>query len=563
MADLTSGAINFTGLGNGTDFNQLIDGLINVEKNRVVRLENWKLGWETKNDQFKSLNTNMLSLKTTLESIDTMSEFLAKSVTSTDSTRLTATAGKDAQQASHTIEIGQLATTDVHITASGTSALTSSITTADTDFTFSYAGTSYTISNITAGTTLEGFVNIINNHADSRGKIRATTIYDGSSYHLQLNGAEQGADNQLIISNTGSLVFGAGDFNQTQDAVNSQIKVNGFPSAAGGWIERSTNTVNDIIEGITLNLNEAAIGTEIKINVNTDKDKVKENIVKFVDEVNLIRAQIKKMTQVDEEGKGSILTGNYGVDIVGQNLKNITADSGLGFTPFDPDTLLGDTYTSLSQIGILTDAVEGSTTYGLLKIDFEELDKALEADPDAVAELFSVKNQGESQSPDFTFTSLIDGTTKAGSYDIDIVSDGTQITSATINGEPAKISGWEITGLSGSATGLALRLDNTAAGNHAGTVSIKTGKAGEMIMELDELTKPYNEFTYEGGPLAVLQNNYNDIMDSIDDKIAYENTRINKMEANLKLKFARLDALLGQYQLRQGQLDSAAAQLPR
>jgi flagellar hook-associated protein 2 len=33
------------------------------------------------------------------------------------------------------------------------------------------------------------------------------------------------------------------------------------------------------------------------------------------------------------------------------------------------------------------------------------------------------------------------------------------------------------------------------------------------------------------------------------------------MERNLKLKFSRLDALLGQYDLLQGQLDSSLAQL--
>jgi flagellar hook-associated protein 2 len=82
-----------------------------------------------------------------------------------------------------------------------------------------------------------------------------------------------------------------------------------------------------------------------------------------------------------------------------------------------------------------------------------------------------------------------------------------------------------------------------------------------MITELEDLTRPYNKFTYEGGPLAVLQNNYKDIMDSIDEKIAFEEARIEKLERNLRLKYSRLDALLGQYQLQQGQLESALAQL--
>ena len=563
MADetYTSGAINFTGLGNGTDFNKLIDGLVDVEMNRVRRLEKWRAGWETKNDQFKSLNTQMLSLKTTLEGFDNVNEFLSKTVNSTDSTRLTATADSDAQEASHTIEIGQLATNDVHITKSGASALTSAITSTDTSFSFSYAGKSYTIDNISAGTTLEGFVNIINNHADSRSIIRASTIYDGSVYHLQLSGLEQGSDNQLVISNAGDIIFGASDFNQTQDAVNSQIRVNGFPSSGGGWIERSSNTINDVIEGITLNLNDAQVGTDVKLNIVTDTSGIKNNVLKFVEAVNVVRAQIQAITEVDEEGQGAILTGNYGVDIVAQKLKNITADIGLGFVHWDQDTLTGDKYSALAQLGILTDAEEGSPSYGLLKLDDETFDKALADDPDAVAKLLAAKNYGESQSTDFTFTSLIDGSTKPGVYDVEIVSDGTQITSATINGVAAKVSGWEITGQSGDAIGLAIRLDNTASGTRSGTVSIKMGKTGEMIEELVELTKPYNEYTYEGGPLAVLQDNYSDIMDSIDDKIEYERTRIEKLERNLKLKFARLDALLGQYELRQGQLDASIAQL--
>ena len=561
MSDYTSGSINFTGLGNGTDFNELIDGLVKVEMQRVTRLETWKSSWEKKNEQFKNLNTQMLALKTTLEGFDTLNEFLSKTVNSADSRLLTATADSNAQETSHAIEIGQLATTDTHITASGVSSLSSSITSTDTSFTFSYAGKSYTLDNINAGMTMEGFVNLINNHANSRELIRASTIFDGSVYHLQLNGLDQGADNQLVISSAGDIIFNSSDFNQTQEAQNSQIKINGFPSAAGGWIERSSNTIDDVIEGVTLNLKDSAPGATVQLTVTTDEEGIKDNVVSFIKAVNTIRSQILAITDVDDEGEGSILTGNYGIDMISQNLKNITADIGLGFTHWDADTATGDRFSALAQIGITTDAEEGSTTYGLLKIEDEAFDKALKVDPDALARLFSAYYMGESESTEFTFQSLIDKTTKPGIYDVEVVSDGTKIISATINGEEASISGWEITGKSGDATGMAIRLDNTGAGTHSGTITVKLGKTGEMINELTELTKPYNEYTYEGGPLAVLQDNYKDIMDNIDDKIAFEQKRIDKLEANLKLKYARLDALLGQYTLQQSQLDAAIVQL--
>ena len=569
MADstYTSGAINFAGLGNGTDFNALIDNLIAVETNRVTRLETWKASWETKNAQFKALNTQMLSMKTTLEGFETMNKFMSKTVTSTDPTLLTATADGETQTGSHSIEVGQLASQDVQITTSGANSLDASITDTETFFTFSYGGVTHTLSNISPGTTLQRFVDIINNHADSRNFIRASTIFDGSLYHLQISGLDTGSDNQLVISNAGNVIFRGADFNETQNAENSQIRVNGFPPSGQGWIENSSNTIKDVIEGITLNLNDAQVGAEAKLNIVTDTEDIKNHVIAFVDAVNTVRAQIISITSVNDDGEGSILTGNYGVDIISQKLKDITASMGLGFSVFDPTDNSGDVYSALAQIGITTDAEEGSETYGLLKINGDMvkgipgLNDALRDNPAAVAELFAANFIGKSHSSDFTYTSLVEGTTEAGIYDIQIVSDGTTITSATINGEPAKVSGWGITGISGSALGLGIRLDNTTAGTYSGQVSIKTGKAGEMINALAELTKPYNEYTYEGGPLAVLQDNYRDIMDGIDDKIAFEKTRIEKMETNLRLKFARLDALLGQYELRQGQLDAATAQL--
>jgi flagellar hook-associated protein 2 len=579
MADstYTSGSINFTGLGNGTDFNTLIEGLVDVERSRVTRLENWKATWELKNEQFQELNTQLLSLKTTLEGLDSLNEFMTKGVASSNTNLLMATADADALESTHTVVINQLATNDILITNSGAGSLDSVITSSATSFSFSYGGESITINDIPAGTTLEGFVDLINNHPDSRGIIQASTIFDGTSYHLQLSGKGLGADNQLVISNAGTLMFGAGSFIETQNAQNSQIRVDGFPASNSGWIERDSNSVDDIISGITLDLKEASPGSVVSLTVTTDTDGIADNVTKFVESVNAIRAQIIALTKVDDtkggtstggnsltdttETKGSILTGNYGIDIISQNLKNITANIGVGFTPWDPDTLSGDKYSALSQLGIFTDAQQGSATYGLLTIDYDKLDEALQDDPTGVAELFSLAPTGVSRTTDFTFNSLIEGTTKPGEYDIEVVSDGTQILSATINGEEAAVSGWEITGLSGDALGMAIRLNNTGAGTYNGKVAVKTGKATEMINELTELTKPYNKYTFEGGPLAVLQNNYNDIMDSIDDKIAYEETRIEKLERNLRLKYSRLDTLLGQYQLRQGQLEAALAQL--
>ncbi|MBU1040941.1 MAG: flagellar filament capping protein FliD [Proteobacteria bacterium] len=559
----TSGQVNISGLGNGTDFNALIDGLVKAETVHITTLENWKQDWNDKVEQFQALNTKMLSLKTTLEGIDTMDSFVVKAVSTTDSTALTATADSTAQVSTHSVIVGQLAQNDILTTASGVSFLTTSVMTSNSNITFSYAGTSITLSNVSAGTTLTGLVNYINNNALCSGKIKATTIYDGSVYHLQIYGLGQGDANQVIISNTGGLVFQPAAFDNTQNAQSSHIKVDGYPVGAATWLSRDSNTVSDIVPGVTLNLKKADPTNVLQIDISTDKEAIKENIKTFVAQVNEVRTMIKEMTKVDttnaDSPKASLLTGNYAVQMISTQLKDVCADKALGFNYYSVSggTITGDYFSSLSQLGISTDSDQGSITSGLLVLDEDVLNSALATDPDAVAKLFAADYLGESQSPDFTYLSHIGGTTKAGSYEVSITTDGTGITSATINGHAAGIDGWRITGAYGyDEAGLVIQLDNQVLNNTTtGTVNLKLGKAGEMISKLKEITSSTT------GPLHILEENYGDITDSIDKKIDYETTRIAKLKASMQEKYARLDALLGKLAQQQTQLTSAITQL--
>lgn len=556
----TSGLINISGLGNGTDFNALIDGLVKAEQVTTNRLTAWRKEWTDKVTQFQYLNTQMLSLKTTLEGMDNMDSFMSKSVTSTDSTSLTASADSTALAATHSVIVGQLAQNDIMTTSSGVSSLTSAVATAETSITFSYAGKSYTISNIGAGTTLTGLVNFINNNAIANGKIRATTLFDGSVYHLQLYGMDQGAANQLVLSNTGSLVFGASSFTNTQNAQSALVKVDGYP-LGGNWLSRDSNTASDLIPGVTLNFKQADATTAIKIDVSTDPEKIKKNINTFISQVNQVRTLIKNMSKVstaDGKTTGSLLTGNYGVQLISTQLKDICADKGLGFNYYKTtgSTTSGDFYSSLSQLGITTDADEASTTAGMLILDEDKLNKALTERPDEVAKLFAADYVGDSDSQDFSYLAKIDGTTKAGSYEVKIITSAAGISSATINGQPAGIDGWKVTALTGDGAGMVLNLDNhTANQTFTGTVNIKLGKTGEMVEKLKQLTSETD------GPLKILEDNYGDITKSIDEKIAREKTRLATLKTNLQNQYARLDALLNTLTQKQNQLTSTIASL--
>ncbi|MFZ5810705.1 MAG: flagellar filament capping protein FliD [Thermodesulfobacteriota bacterium] len=549
----TSGAITFTGLGSGTDFDSIIEQLIEVETAyRVTPLEEWKATWEEKIEAFQELNTQMLALQTALEAIDTKGEFLVKTATSSDTTVLSATAGADAGVESHTIEVERLAQNAIMVTDNGYSSATQTINTSGAAriFAYEYAGETYSVT-VPIGATLTDLKNIINNDGDNPG-VKAAIINDGSSYYLQLRGMDTGDDATLAISATTTLAgFSSADFTTTQTNQDALLKVDGWPTGTtvpDDYISRSSNTIDDLIDGVTLNLRGE--GT-ITLTTEVDTEAVKANIETFVEQVNLVRTMILDLTKVDttaissvttsedttQTTGGSVLTGNYGIQLISSRLKDITASTGIGF---DWDL---DTYTSLSSIGITTDADEGSATQGLLIIDEDVLDAALENDIDSVAALFSADYEGSTNSSDFSYQSHITGITEAGTYEVAYTVSGGAITSATINGNAATISGNTITGQYGNPeSGLVLEVKNLTNGSYTGKAYMKLGKTGEMVDALGDLTNSTS------GPLAILEENYNDIIDGIDDKIADEEERIALKESRLREKYARLEALLGYYE---------------
>lgn len=546
----TSGGIYFSGIGSGTDFSSMIDKLVQVEQSRVTTYQTWKQSWAEKNTAFQTLNTTMLTLRTTLEGMDTINTFLKKSATSSDTTEMSATATGGADSGSYTYTIAQLAKNKMMVTASGYSSLTQSInsTNASESFVYTYKGT--TVSDtIPAGATLTDLVNIINAQSSNTG-VRASTIYDGTKYYLQFRGLDTGESAALVISGATNVSgFQASDFVTTQMNQDSKFKINGWP-LSNAYISRATNSVSDVIDGVTMNLLASGSGT---MTVATDVDAVVENVKSFVTQVNNVRSQLYDLTKYDSTNQqGSLLTGNYGLDMINSALEDITASAGLGFD------VNRDTYTSLSSLGLSTDADESSTTFGQILFDEDTFRAIMASNADAVGRIFAAQFQGDTNSADVSYNSYISGLTKAGEYSLNYTVSNGKLTSATIDGHPTIMSSNSnfITGMNGyDESGLVLRVNNLTNGTYSHNVYLRQGKTGELVDELGVLTDSTN------GPLAVLEENYSDIQTDIQNKIDSENVRIQTMATNLKDQYSRLDTLLGQYGQTQTSLQSYIAQL--
>lgn len=554
---LTSGSIRFTGLGSDTDFDSMINNLVKAEGYRVKQLQDWKKDWEGKIEAFEEVNSSLVTLETNLGKMDSVPEFFIKEATSSDTTVLSATASTEAEESAHSLEVNQLAQNEIMVSKAGFSSPDDQVSSSGAS-TFEYTYGSQTISvDVPDGTTLNGLINIINSDADNPG-VRAGSIKksDGD-YRLQLTGLDLGANNTLSISAgpdgfdfSGDTNVDDNDFSTVQNAQNARMKLDGFPDD-GTYIERSTNTVSDLINGVTLNLKDT--GTS-QVTVSNDDAAIMENVNGFVDEVNTVLSLFKDKMQVDkyntdDEAQAGVLTGNYGAQMAKQRIKDILSSKGLGFDR-DEDPLV-----SLGSVGITTVTDRSSPDFGLLQVDQTKMANSLEKNPEEVAELFSANGVAEANSSNFKIYSTVQGTTQAGVYDVQYSVDSTgTITSGTIDGYAASIEDNVLTVSEGGARGLAVQVDNLTQGDYSGSVSIKEGKAVQLKNSLHQMTA-------SDGTFNVLEDNYNDIVNNIDKKIEDELRRLDKYERNLRTKFAQVESLLGYYDNMQSMLDSQLEQL--
>jgi flagellar hook-associated protein 2 len=425
-------------------------------------------------------------------------------------------------------------------------------------FAFSYAGGATASISVANGATLADLAAAINASGANTG-VTATVLDMGAAagatrYRLMLQGKNTGSTNTITIDDGLTTLDGAGGtqnflsatFTTAQTAQNAQIRVDGYPAA--GFIERSTNTISDVIPGVTLSLVSSS-ATAVQVTINDDNAAIQEKIETMVQEYNNVISYVKEQTKYDElTGKAGILLGNYAVEIVKSEINAIGTSSAPGFK--DPN----DPYINLSQIGITTDSDQTSPTFGQLLIDNSTLSQAISDNPQAISNLMSSYFRGVSDDTTgkITYYSSIPGITQAGIFNVTATVAGGVLTGGTINGHAATVSGDTLNGQSGNPEyGLAVKVDLAADGTYNGTVRLQLGINGRFADKLEELLNA------NSGPVNVLIKNYQDIVDGIDSKIEFETRRVEGIRKRLTDQFARVEAILMQLNQQSAYLNQA------
>ncbi len=392
--------------------------------------------------------------------------------------------------------------------------------------------------------------------------------------------AEGASGYKLVYKDAnGEEVIPDGEKWYRQEAQDAEFYVN-------GWEQRftsSSNTFSEVIEGMEITVKSTG---KTVLNTTQDSEKIKENIQEVVEALNMVKGTILQLSKVDTEKDtgeydtdkmsssltwqmGSALTGNYGVQLVLSEYNNIVSGSSTGFAKKQSvDDVFGDLFTALSEIGINTNTSAGSENFGLLEIDDEKLDEALEKDSAAVIELLSSAMSGTTTSADFTVAST-GVSAKAGSYNVtyDVDANG-QATNVYINGvlaqnDPNFPGRWTVGDMHNEAAGVAIQFANggMAQGSYSSKINIRQGKLNELIEFLKRETVSSTVEGVEQGKIPTIIASFRESIEQLQDKIDSETSRIAAWEQREKLKYSRLEQTLTEYNSKLSTISSYAQQL--
>lgn len=369
-------SVQFWGLGSGlSNTSELIDAMLISETNKVSTYQSKISLANSKKSAWNDLKSSLESMNDMIKNLSGVGKQSFRVAKTNSDGYLNASVSSNALAMDYTVNVKQLATKHA-VSGNKVSNINESLNTSG-----SFKINNVEI-NVTAEDSLSSVMKKINSTVDSSGNSTGAHAYiiDGV---LVIESKETGVDNQLKfddsngILNSLGLIKDNGDLNTTKEAKNAIIEVNDI------LIERSSNTIEDAIDGVTLNLTKAT-SDSINLSITNDTSNVKTMIKDFINAYNSLISKMDKYTSYDSTNETSgILNGDSSVSTVKSTISSVMQSSFSG----------GDN-SFLFDIGISVDR------YGKYQIDESKLDAALAKDSDSVVSMFTKGLENPTSKPD-------------------------------------------------------------------------------------------------------------------------------------------------------------------
>ena len=359
--------ITALGIGSGLDANSIIESLMQIEQQPLVRLQQKEAGFLAELSAIGQLRSAIASFKDTVDAISSASDFNVFTATSADTAIFTASADSSAAVGTYDIQVTSLAVAqkqgsnsfaDSDTTTVGSAGDTMEITIGSDDFTVEIGGK-----------TLDEIAEAINSATGNVGVTASVIQEDSSNFYLTLTSDDTGTANEMTLafedSGGGSIVDPLG-MAVTQAADDADLVIDNTYN-----ITRSSNSITDVIEGVTLTLLDTS-ASAVELTVTQNSNSIISSIDEMVSAYNSLQSTMTSLGADQLSGDSTLRTMQSQV----LSIFN-TAASGLT-----------GSYSSLYDIGIEFDK------YGVMEVDSDTLSSAVTSNLDSVSELFSDDDQG-------------------------------------------------------------------------------------------------------------------------------------------------------------------------
>lgn len=414
-----------SGLGSGVDWGAYVDAIIQGEQQGLANtLGRREVKLSAEKTVFSNVKGVLDGLNTAVRSFRFSGDFKTKSVTVSDPTKLTGTATLSAAKQNLSITVESLARAESQRYTFDS--MEGVVAGADTDIEITVRGTAHTIT-VPAGSTFEDLRNLINN-----AKIGVTAAAfdsnDGTGEPVRLVLTDNKVGDEDSVATTANIVVDFTGLNGTlatqdddmdpttgaqflQQASNAEITIN------GDTVIRNTNTISDVIPGVSLTLlEETDPGEPITINVvESTKDaasKVKTLVEKYNEAIRVLRAAVQ--FDPSAEVQTNPTAGNSTLRNILSRLQSVF----MGTVATLPN---GDTAVrSLSDIGVKSSfSTEDTANNGILSFDESKFNALLNSNYDDVVQFFEgleddgTTYKGFADTMSDTMDTIVAGTTGA------------------------------------------------------------------------------------------------------------------------------------------------------
>jgi len=260
-------------------------------------------------------------LKKKVANLDDSTDFAGLTVKNTQPAAFDLVTSASALPSQHDITINKVARAQRSLTASGYADSNTSVI-SGTDFTLGLTVGTGSLVNITvpSNSTLEGVKDAINS---AKVGLTAQVIDSGVTgaadrYKIMVTGEPGTSNSFTMTSSIAGLGFDTDPLTTLQKPVNAEVVVDGIT------YNRSSNTVTDIVPGITLNLMAPTAGAA-SVQLARDTSAMKTNLQDLITAFNDVQAFIKTATDPKSADPdfGKTLVGNSAVKSINTTLKQM------------------------------------------------------------------------------------------------------------------------------------------------------------------------------------------------------------------------------------------------